>query len=49
MSFAEAGYTHQVLRVDLAGGRAQAVVSLLVPRAVQLLRERGWRVEPPNV
>ncbi|MBZ2208128.1 exonuclease SbcCD subunit D C-terminal domain-containing protein [Massilia soli] len=38
LSFAETGYKHQVLRVDLAGGKAAAVTPLLVPRAVELLR-----------
>jgi exonuclease SbcD len=38
LSFSEVGYQHQVLRVDVAEGKAQAVVPLFVPRAVQLLR-----------
>ncbi|WP_332879482.1 exonuclease SbcCD subunit D C-terminal domain-containing protein [Massilia sp. S19_KUP03_FR1] len=38
LSFAEVGYTHQVLRVDLADGRATAITPLPVPRAVPLLR-----------
>lgn len=38
LSFAEVGYTHQVLRVDLADGRASAITPLPVPRAVPLLR-----------
>lgn len=38
LSFAEVGYQHQVLRIDLAGGVVQDVVPLMVPRAVQLLR-----------
>lgn len=38
LSFAETGYQHQVLRVDLAGGVAQSVTPLLVPRAVGMLR-----------
>ncbi|PWF55125.1 exonuclease SbcCD subunit D C-terminal domain-containing protein [Massilia glaciei] len=39
LSFAEVGYRHQVLRVDLAAdGAAAAVSALPVPRAVQLLR-----------
>jgi exonuclease SbcD len=37
LSFAEVGYQHQVLRIDLADGAA-AVTPLMVPRAVQLLR-----------
>jgi len=38
LSFAEVGYTHQVVRVDLDGGRATAITPLPVPRAVPLLR-----------
>ncbi|MES3026004.1 MAG: exonuclease SbcCD subunit D C-terminal domain-containing protein [Pseudomonadota bacterium] len=38
LSFAEVGYRHQVLRVDLAGDGAAAVTALPVPRAVELLR-----------
>jgi len=38
LSFAEVGYTHQVVRVDLADGRATAITPLPVPRAVPLLR-----------
>jgi exonuclease SbcD len=38
LSFAEVGYTHQVLRVDLADGRTTAITPLAVPRAVPLLR-----------
>ncbi|HEX8477360.1 MAG TPA: exonuclease SbcCD subunit D C-terminal domain-containing protein [Telluria sp.] len=38
LSFAEVGYTHQVLRVDLADGRATAITPMPVPRAVPLLR-----------
>ena len=38
LSFAEVGYQHQVLRVDLEGCSALEVVSLPVPRAVDLLR-----------
>jgi len=37
LSFAEVGYHHQVLRIDLAGGSTE-VTSLAVPRAVDLLR-----------
>jgi exonuclease SbcD len=37
LSFAEVGYQHQVLRIDLAGGAA-IVTPLMVPRAVELLR-----------
>lgn len=38
MSFAEVDYQHQVLRVDLAGDAVSQITSLLVPRAVDLLR-----------
>ena len=43
LSFAEVGYQHQVLQVDLADGEAKAktkatVTPLMVPRAVELLR-----------
>jgi exonuclease SbcD len=38
LSFAEVGYQHQVLRIDLADGVATEVKALLVPRAVELLR-----------
>jgi exonuclease SbcD len=38
LSFAEVGYQHQVLRIDLAGGAAREVAPLKVPRAVELLR-----------
>jgi exonuclease SbcD len=38
LSFAEVGYKHQVLRVDLDGTRAAAIEPLHVPRAVELLR-----------
>lgn len=38
LSFAETGYQHQVLRVDLADGKATQVTPLPVPRAVDLLR-----------
>lgn len=38
LSFAEVGYQHQVLRIDLADGVAADVQSLPVPRAVELLR-----------
>ena len=37
LSFAEVGYQHQVLRVDLLDGAA-TVTPLMVPRAVELLR-----------
>ncbi|SFV08486.1 exonuclease SbcCD subunit D C-terminal domain-containing protein [Pseudoduganella namucuonensis] len=38
LSFAEAGYSHQVLRIDLAEGRAGDIAPLHVPRAVEMLR-----------
>jgi exonuclease SbcD len=38
LSFSEIGYQHQVLRVDLDGAKAGAIVPLFVPRAVELLR-----------
>jgi len=38
LSFAEVNYQHQVLRIDLDGGRAAAITPLPVPRAVDLLR-----------
>ena len=38
LSFAEVGYTHQVLRVDLDGEALASVTPLPVPRAVALLR-----------
>jgi exonuclease SbcD len=38
LSFAEIGYQHQVLRIDLDGDKAREIVPLHVPRAVGLLR-----------
>jgi exonuclease SbcD len=38
LSFAEINYQHQVLRIDLDGGKAKQIVPLYVPRAVGLLR-----------
>ena len=38
LSFAEVGYQHQVLRIDLDGEVAREVTPLHVPRAVELLR-----------
>jgi len=38
LSFAEVGYQHQVLRIDLDGARAESITPLPVPRAVELLR-----------
>jgi exonuclease SbcD len=38
LSFAEIGYRHQILRVDLGGEEVRAIEALPVPRAVELLR-----------
>ena len=38
LSFAEVGYRHQVLRIDLDGEAVREIVALPVPRAVELLR-----------
>ena len=38
MSFAEIGYPHQVLRIDLEGETVADITPLPVPRAVELLR-----------
>ena len=38
LSFAEIGYQHQVLQIDLAGGELSQITALPVPRAVPLLR-----------
>ena len=38
LSFSEVGYRHQVLRIDLADGKAGAITPLFIPRPVQLLR-----------
>ncbi|WP_426162510.1 exonuclease SbcCD subunit D C-terminal domain-containing protein [Pseudoduganella sp. R-34] len=38
LSFAETGYRHQVLRIDLEGAQVAEISVLPVPRAVQLLR-----------
>ncbi|MFM9434843.1 DNA repair protein SbcD/Mre11 [Janthinobacterium sp. CG_23.3] len=38
LSFAEVGYRHQILRVDLDGEALGAISALPVPRAVELLR-----------
>jgi len=38
LSFAEVGYQHQVLRIDLDGEAVREIAPLAVPRAVQLLR-----------
>ncbi|SFF94149.1 Exodeoxyribonuclease I subunit D [Duganella sp. CF458] len=38
LSFAETGYPHQVLRIDLQGAQVGEISALPIPRAVQLLR-----------
>ncbi|MBV6324988.1 exonuclease SbcCD subunit D C-terminal domain-containing protein [Duganella violaceipulchra] len=38
LSFAEMGYQHQILRIDIDGGEVREIAPLMVPRAVQLLR-----------
>ncbi|RJF97053.1 exonuclease subunit SbcD [Noviherbaspirillum cavernae] len=38
MSFAEIGYAHQILRVDLDGEAVRGIDALRVPRTVELLR-----------
>jgi len=38
LSFSEVNYQHQVLRIDLDGASARAIVPVPVPRAVELLR-----------
>lgn len=38
LSFAEVGYQHQILRIDIDGADVREIAPLLVPRAVQLLR-----------
>ncbi|WP_306394207.1 exonuclease SbcCD subunit D C-terminal domain-containing protein [Telluria beijingensis] len=38
LSFSEVGYRHQVLRIDLADGKVDAITPLFIPRPVQLLR-----------
>ncbi len=38
LSFAEVGYRHQILRVDLDGEAVREIAALPVPRAVELLR-----------
>jgi exonuclease SbcD len=38
LSFSEVHYQHQVLRIELEGAAARAIVPLPVPRAVELLR-----------
>jgi exonuclease SbcD len=38
LSFAEVGYQHQILRIDIDGAAVREIVPLMVPRAVELLR-----------
>ena len=38
LSFAEVGYRHQVLRIDIDGAALREIVPVSVPRAVELLR-----------
>jgi exonuclease SbcD len=38
MSFTEIDYSHQIVRIDLDGDQANAIVPIPVPRAVDLLR-----------
>jgi exonuclease SbcD len=38
LSFAEVGYQHQVLRIDIDGAAVREITPLMVPRAVDLLR-----------
>jgi exonuclease SbcD len=38
LSFAEVGYQHQVVRIDLADGAAREITPIPIPRAVELLR-----------
>ena len=38
LSFAEVGYKHQILRVDIDGAAVGAITPIHVPRAVELLR-----------
>ena len=38
LSFAEVGYQHQVLRIDLDGEAVREIAPIAIPRAVQLLR-----------
>jgi exonuclease SbcD len=49
LSFAETGYTHQVLRIELDGERAAAIEPLPVPRAVELLRVPARPAPLPQV
>lgn len=38
LSFAEVGYQHQILRIDLEGDAVREIAPIAIPRAVQLLR-----------
>jgi exonuclease SbcD len=38
LSFAEVGYQHQILRIDIDGAAVREITPLMVPRAVDLLR-----------
>ena len=38
LSFAEVGYQHQILRIDLSGADVHDITPIPIPRAVQLLR-----------
>ncbi|MYM95620.1 exonuclease SbcCD subunit D C-terminal domain-containing protein [Duganella vulcania] len=38
LSFAEVGYSHQILRIDIDGATVREITPLMVPRAVALLR-----------
>jgi len=38
LSFAEVGYQHQILRIDIDGAAVREIAPLMVPRAVDLLR-----------
>ncbi|MFS2003475.1 exonuclease SbcCD subunit D C-terminal domain-containing protein [Duganella sp. CT11-25] len=38
LSFAEVGYQHQILRIDIDGAAVREIVPLMVPRSVELLR-----------
>ena len=38
LSFAEVGYQHQILRIDIDGATVREITPLMVPRAVDLLR-----------
>ena len=49
MSFAEVGYAHQVLRVDIDGEQLAAVTPIQVPRFVELLRVPASPAAPDEV